>query len=64
MGYMDLGLKIAEITVYALCLLSLGIMKVLPWRKPMLDEKLKKCKYNYESDKNIVDDKDKDNKFI
>ena len=41
MGYVDLGVKLAEILIYVLVLLAKGIMYVFPWRKKLLDEKLK-----------------------
>ncbi len=41
MGYMDLGLKIVEILLYGVCLVAMGIMKVLPWRKKVLAERIK-----------------------
>jgi hypothetical protein len=44
MGYLDLGLKLAEIVVYGICLGSLGVMKVFPWRKKILEERLKEGK--------------------
>lgn len=41
MGYMDLGLKIVEILLYGVCLVAMGIIKVFPWRKQILADKIK-----------------------
>jgi len=40
MGYMDLGLKIAEVIVYAIVMASLGILKMFPWRKKAMNDKI------------------------
>lgn len=41
MGMLDLLLKVAYCLLYGVVLLCLGIMKVLPWRKECLADRLK-----------------------
>lgn len=49
MGGLDLMIKIAEITVYGVVLMCLGVMKVCPWRKQCLADRLKGVPDNEEN---------------
>ncbi len=44
LGFLDLGLKVVELFLYGLCLLSMGLMKVMPWRKQILADKISTSK--------------------
>ena len=44
MGVVDLAMQAAFVSLYGLVLLSLGVLKVMPWRKQNLSDKLKDCK--------------------
>lgn len=46
MGYLDLLLKICEIFIYLIVQIFKAVMFVFPWRKKLLDEKLKEGKSN------------------
>lgn len=53
MGAVDLAMKCIELFLYGLVLASLGLMKVCPWRKSLLAERLKDGKsllYYYDDD--------------
>jgi hypothetical protein len=41
MGGVDVVLKVCELVVYGFVIVCLGILKVCPWRKGSLAEKLK-----------------------